>query len=186
SSVSILLDGSKVGTVQADSNAAFTYTSTSVDPGTATFSFLATDSAGTQSLLTSIVFDVVQSAITTVNNVFIPPTISASARQVAPGDLLTLSGQSVPNASIVTALDSGGSNSFNATADGGGKWALQLDTNSLTGGFHAAKSYFTLSTTSTSGFGKSVNFFIGAQLTPGSAAPDLNGDGKTNLVDFSI
>ncbi len=184
--VNILLDGLPSAIVRADSNADFLFSSDSAVPGTATFSFWAKDSEGVSSLTTSVVFDVVQSAVTSVNNIFLPPTISVSDRQIAPGKLLTLFGQSVPTAKVITNLDKDTSNALAATAEGSGKWTLQLDTKSISQGFHSAKASFNLSSSSNSGFGKSVNFFVGSQLPSGGVSPDLNGDGKVNLVDFSI
>ena len=184
--INILLDGATFASTQADSNANFLYTSTAATPGTATFSFVAVDNKGVQSLTSSATFDIVQSAVTTVSNIFIPPTISASAAQLAPGDLLTLFGQTIPGASVVTQLSDAASSSLAAQADSAGDWALQIDTNSLTKGYHAAKSYFQTSTTTKSGFGKAVNFFVGNGTSACSNSTDLNGDKKVNLIDFSI
>ena len=186
SDVNILLDGAPMSIVRADSNADFLYTSTNVAPGTATFSFWAKDSGGVTSLTTSVVFDIVQSAVTSVNNIFLPPTLSVSDRQIAPGGLLTVSGQSVPTAKVVINVDKDTSNAFAATVDRSGNWAFQLNTSSISQGFHSAKASFQLASTSKSGYGKSVNFFVGNQLPQGGSSPDLNGDSKVNLVDFSI
>ncbi|MFM2330847.1 MAG: hypothetical protein RLZZ26_354 [Candidatus Parcubacteria bacterium] len=185
-SIDILLDGKTFDSAHADSNADFLYTSTAVTPGTATFSFLAHDTSGVDSLMSSATFSIIQSAVTTVNNIFIPPTISASALQLSPGDLLTLFGQSVPGATVVTQLSDSVSNSLTAQADSSGKWALQVDTSSLSTGNHAAKSYFQTSTSTKSGFGKAVNFSVGTGTGACSNNSDLNGDKKVNLVDFSI
>ena len=188
SDVNILMDGKSSGIVRADSNADFLYSTTNVTPGTATFSFWAADAAGVASLTTSVVFDVVQSAVTSVNNIFLPPTLSVSARQVTPGGLVTFSGQSVPTAKVILNLDTDTSNTFAAPVDSGGGWAFQLDTSSssIKQGFHSAKALFLLASTSKSGFGKSVSFFVGNQLPKGGSSPDINGDSKVNLVDFSI
>ena len=184
--VNILLDGKAIGTVSADANADFIYSTTQVTPGTATFGFWSEDQNGTDSLTTSVVFEVVQSAITTVANIFIPPTINVSERQVSPGALLTLSGLTVPNASVATQIDAS-QTPLSATADPSGQWALQLDTTSLGNGFHTAKSRFEIATTTTkSGYGRAVNFFVGDETPSGGISPDMNGDGKVNLVDFSI
>ncbi len=186
SDVHILLDGVAASIVRADSNADFLYSTTDVTPGTATFSFWANDSGGATSVTTSVVFDIVQSAVTSVNNIFLPPTLSVSARQIAPGGLLTVSGQSVPSATVIINLDKDTSDALAAAVDHSGTWALQLDTSSITQGFHSAKASFELASSSRSGFGKSVNFFVGNQLPKGGPSPDMNGDGKVNLVDFSI
>ncbi len=184
--VNVLLDGVAIATVNADASADFMYSTTEVTPGTATFGFWAEDPIGTDSLTTSVVFEVVQSAITTVANIFIPPTINVSERQVAPGGLLTFSGLTVPNASVDTQIDS--DEPLSATADTSGQWALQLDTASLGEGFHAAKSLFEITGGAAikSGYGRAVSFYVGDGTPEGGVSPDLNGDGRVNLVDFSI
>jgi hypothetical protein len=172
------------GVVRADSNADFSFSTTEITPGTATFGFWSRDSEGTDSLTTSVVFDVVQSAVTTVANVFIPPTTRVSAVQVAPGELLTISGQSVPSAQI-TANIYNGPVTLASRTERSGVWAIQVDTASLSEGPHVVKAAFELSSTTKSGFGRSVSFVIGGESIT-EKSPDLNGDGKVNLVDFSI
>ncbi len=186
SAVHILLDGKVLGTVQADSNADFLFSADKVTPGTATFSFSAQDAKGVNSLLTSVIFEVVQSAVTTVANIFLPPTISVDKDLVAPGGLLTLSGQTIPNAKVITGINPDTKATFESPSDGTGTWALQVDTKSFANGVHAAKSYFKQSDTVKSGYGKAVTFNIGTEAIKGDKTPDLNGDGKVNLIDFSI
>ncbi len=186
STVNILLNGQTLGSVQADSNADFLYTTTAVTPGTETFSFSATDDTGIASLLESVVFEVVQSAITTVANVFLPPSIGVSATSIVPGGLLTISGQSVPYAQVTTQIDGQASSTLVSAVDASGDWALQLDTGSIATGNHTAKALFMLGTSTESGFGQSVSFLVGSGTGSCSASTDLNGDGKVNLVDFSI
>lgn len=185
--VNILLDGKSIGTVTADSNADFLYTTTDITPGTANLGFWATDKNGITSITTAMVFEVVQSAVTTVANIFIPPSLSLSERRIAPGEFLTISGQTVPLAAVKT-LVSGNDESANiqAEANDTGDWALQLDTASLPVGSHSAKALFELSELVKSGYGKSVNFYVGDGEPGDLASPDLNKDGKVNLVDFSI
>jgi cysteine-rich repeat protein len=186
SDVSILLDGKVLGSTRADSNADFIYSSSVITPGTASFGFLAEDENGIESITTAIVFEVVQSAVTSVSNIFFPPTIQTSAAVVPPGELLTLSGQTVPEARVVTQIFTGTQETLEALADASGMWALQIDTASIPRGRHNAKSYFQESEAVRSGYGKAVSFEVGEGGAPGSLSPDINGDGKTNLVDFSI
>jgi cysteine-rich repeat protein len=184
--VNVVVDGKLKGTARADANANFLFSATDITPGTATFGFWANDPDGTQSITTSMVFEVVQSAVTTVANIYFPPTIKATPRQVAPGGLLTLAGFSVPAATVVTEIAPGVDTILNAPTDAEGKWALQVDTRSITDGFHTAKSFFELSGATRSGYGKAVNFFVGEGSPTETGSSDLNGDGKVNLVDFSI
>jgi cysteine-rich repeat protein len=83
--VNILLDGKAFNTVQTDSNADFLFTTTNITPGTASFSFNAKDRYGTESITTTDVFNVVQSAVTTVANIFLPPTIAAKPDRMRMG-----------------------------------------------------------------------------------------------------
>jgi hypothetical protein len=186
STVNILLDGKAVGTVTADSNADFLFTTTAITPGTATFSFWSRDAAGVDSITTSMVFEVVQSAVTTLANIYLPPTIAASSKQIKPGGLVTLSGYTVPSAKVSSPIIPGDKSALSSTADGSGKWALQVDTASLSNGFHSVKSMFQLPDGSKSGYGRSLSFFVGEGEPPAGKSPDLNLDGKVNLIDFSI
>jgi cysteine-rich repeat protein len=183
--VTVLVDGKNKGSVRADANADFIFSTTQVTPGTATFGFVAKDPLGVDSITTSIVFEVIQSAVTTVSNVFIPPTIKVSSKQITPGDLFTLSGFTVPSATVTAALFPG-SDTFTAPAAPSGAWTLQIDTKSLAEGARTSKASFALSSTIKSGFGKSVSFFIGEGTAPEGSGPDINEDTKVNLVDFSI
>ncbi len=184
--VNVVVDGKLKGTVRADANADFLYSASDITPGTATFGFWANDADGTQSLTTSMVFEVVQSAVTTVANIYFPPTIKVTPRQVTPGGLLTLAGYAVPSAQVITEIAPGADTILSIPADTGGKWVLQVDTASIADGFHTAKSYFELGSAARSGYGKAVNFFVGVGSPTQTGSPDLNGDGKVNLIDFSI
>jgi cysteine-rich repeat protein len=184
--VTILLDGKEVGRTRADSNADFMYSATDITPGTASFGFISADVNGVPSITTSAIFDVLQGAITTVSNVFIPPTIAVNKSLVPVGELLTISGQSIPFATIKADIFSKTRTNLTAEADATGLWVLQVDTKSLTEGANTAKSFFEISSTVKSGYGRSVSFNVGDGPVIGRPSPDLNKDGKVNLIDFSI
>src|SRR6185436_8397211 len=139
----------------------------------------------TASLTTTTIFDVVQSAVTTVANIFLPPSITAKPDQVPSGGLVVLSGQAVPNSKI-SALINPEKNTLQAATNASGDWAIQVDTKSLKNGSHNAKASFTISDSVKSGFGKSISFTIGTAPAEGCGTPDMNSDNKVNLVDFSI
>ncbi len=184
--VNILLDGKVKGTTLADSNADFQYASTEITPGTATFGFSARDQNGTESITTSVVFDVAQSAVSTVANIFFPPTITVSERQVPKGDALTVSGYTVPRANISSEISGTPKATLSGVAEASGAWAIRVDTASLTDGLHTVKAFFKLDGGIQSGFGKSISFSVGEGAFADTGSADLNGDGKVNLVDFSI
>lgn len=184
--VNILLDGTLKGTALADSNADFQYTSTEITPGTATFGFSARDQNGVESITTSVVFEVAQSAVSTVANIFFPPTITVSERQVPKGDALTVSGFTVPSADISSEISGNPKTTLEGVADTIGEWAIRVDTASLADGLHTVKAFFGQEGGIQSGFGKSISFSVGEGVFADTGSPDLNGDGKVNLVDFSI
>jgi hypothetical protein len=181
-----LVDGKQVGTVRSDSNADFLFSTNQVAPGTETFGFVGTDKNGATSITSSVVFEVVQGAITTVANVFLPPSIAVSATRIPPGEPLTISGYTVPFATTTVLIQPGETKPIIAAADKSGAWAIQVDTASLKNGFHTAKAAFQLSPIIKSGYGKALNFYVGTDLPKNAPSPDLNHDGKVNLVDFSI
>ena len=188
STVNVLLDGKVFGTVQADINADFLFTTTNITPGTAAFSFNAKDRYGTGSITTTSVFDIVQSAVTTVANIFLPPTITVNPNQVKSGDSILLAGQSVPHTLVLTEIPSAttATTSMTVNVEPNGDWALKLDTGDLEDGEHTAKALFQVSDAIKSGYGKSVSFYVGVPAPAGCGSPDMNDDGKVNLVDFSI
>lgn len=185
SEVNVLLDGKIIGSAVADSNADFQYNSTTLTPGVATLGFWARDASGTQSITTSIVFEIAQSAVTSVSNIFFPPTIKISSAAVVPGALIELSGQTVPTAKVVTDVYAGARATLESVADASGSWALQIDSASLPRGQHNAKSYFELQGSVRSGYGKSIAFAVGDDASSVTST-DMNNDSRINLVDFSI
>ena len=77
-----------------------------------------------------------------------------------------------------------------ADATDDGKWNIVFSTEPLEEDFHTAKALFQIASGGNiikSGFSKSVSFYVGKlggeAVCPGA---DLNGDGRVNLVDFSI
>lgn len=184
--LNILIDGEQTAVVRTDSNADFFFTSNTITPGTATIGLWGTDATGAKTITTTVVFEVVQSAVTTVANILIPPTISLSSQQVPPGTPLTISGASVPKARVVSEVTGGGGSAFGADASDAGLWSLQIDTNSLAKGFHTVKPQVQLSAAEKSGYGRALSFYIGDEPLSDVVSTDVNDDGKINLVDFSI
>ena len=74
-------------------------------------------------------------------------------------------------------------------ADEIGAWFLAFDTQILKEGSHFTKARFQLNEKKRSGFGQVLSFYIGKEGPPGEKnyfRADFNGDGKIDLVDFSI
>lgn len=184
--VTILLDGSSIGTVRTNSRGEFLF-NTETDPGTASLSFYANDSSGTRSATVNTTFDVTQGAVTNVNGILIPPTIRSSDTTVNPGDVMILSGQTVPSVSVEVMIDNN-SSKLTTVSDASGNWSVSFDTRTVSAAEHTVKARFISGTgalKSESIYGTALQLFVGVEGKATSNS-DLNRDGKVNLIDFSI
>ncbi|HMO78286.1 MAG TPA: dockerin type I domain-containing protein [Candidatus Paceibacterota bacterium] len=184
--INVLLDTQTVGNVRVGSNGRFEFT-TPASPGTASLGFWSLDNQGTRSITLNSTFDVTQGAVTNISGIILPPTIRVPNPNVNPGDVVTVSGQAVPNATIELHLNN--SEKIETTVSGSdGTWSFALNTASLRVAGHTLRARSVSGTpplTTQSSFSSAIQIFVGVdgQVTRPS---DLNRDGKINLVDFSI
>lgn len=184
--INFLLDTESVGTVRSDGNGRFEF-STEASPGTATLGIWSTDSAGNRSITLNNTFDVTQGAITNLNGIILPPTISVLSQTVDPGALIVVSGESVPSA--VVELHVGNNLLLETTSVAAdGKWAITLDTGKLPIAEHTMRARSVVGSpplTTNSSFSTSLQLFLGVE-GKATRPSDLNRDGLINLIDFSI
>ena len=190
SSVSILDDGTTIGVVQADTSANFYFSTTNISPGVATFGFWAQDSQGLKSIALTTTVTITANAATTISGEFLPPTIAIDKRQIAKGNILTISGQSVPSATVETYIHSGNQIMLATSTDASGNWKILFDTKPLDNNqLHTVDADFVTTdngAVARSEISQSLSFFVGSGSAGKSYLADLNGDGKVNLADFSI
>lgn len=188
--VNILKDGEAVGIVTADNSAEFSYETTDITPGPTTFGFWAVDGGGVRSITFTTTFQVTQNAVTTVSNIYLPPTISLRSKKVALGEPLDLFGSTAPQVKVSVYVDKEKNPRAYGTSTAAGIWTATALSAGLTDeAFHAVRAMFeTLGAgpQAKSGLSQALNFYVGVQekAEPGNA--DLNADGRVNLVDFSI
>jgi hypothetical protein len=181
-----LLDTESVGSVRTDSDGDFEF-STDASPGTATLGLWATDSRGIRSITLNNTFDVTQGAITNLNGVILPPTISLISQNVDPGDVIAVSGQSVPNATVELHINNS-EITESVRSDGSGNWRVDFDTSRIAISQHILRARTIAGTpplTTESSFSTSLQLFVGVD-GQSSQPSDLNRDGFVNLIDFSI
>jgi hypothetical protein len=190
SDVHILVDGRVIGIVRTDAKADFYFETDEVTPGVASFSFWSEDNVGLKSTLLSLTFRVTSGAVTTITGVYIAPTIEIDKKSVRQGEDVKIYGQTVPETTVNVHINSPQEYIETASSSETGNWDLVFNTEPLTEEFHTAKALFQLNVSGNiikSGFSKSVSFHVGKiggeAVCPGA---DLNGDGRVNLVDFSI
>ena len=189
-SVNVLKDGTIVGVIQSNSSADFMFETSDVTPGATTFGFWALDGRGMRSITFTTTFQVTQNAVTTVSNVFLPPTIDLTKKKVKLTDLLDAFGSTAPTAKVSLYIDKEKNSRMTATSTASGLWNADV---SITGlqdeAFHVIKAMFEQfgeGDQAKSGYSQSLNFYVGARDVANPKNGDLNGDGKINLVDFSI
>ena len=184
--VHVLLDGKEVGTVRTDSEGRFDF-ATNASPGTVSLGFWTLDAAKNKSITYTTTFDVTQGAITNVNGILVPPTISANDTTVNSGDQIIFSGGTVPNTKVEVHID-GSSKVLTTTSGANGVWTLPFSTAGLSNAEHTARARFILGSgglTTQSSFSTTLQLFIGVAGAT-SRPSDLNRDGGINLIDFSI
>lgn len=188
--VHILKDGIEITSVPAAANADFTKEVSGITPGVYTFSIWAVDADNIKSITYSLTFRAVANTITTVSGIYLPPTIGIGKTAVKSGEILNIFGQTTPGVVVDVNILSTEINKT-VTADDVGAWLLAFDTSVLEDGNHTTKAKFRLSSQETSGFGKTLAFYVGDNAPSGNlgdslSKTDFNSDGKVNLVDFSI
>ncbi len=188
--VHILVDGKVIGIVKTDAKADFYFETDEVSSGVASFSFWSEDSLGLKSTLLSLTFRVISGAVTTITGVYIAPTIDVSENSVRKGEDITIYGATIPDTEVHVHINSEEEHIKETASLEDGKWELVFNTEPLAEDFHTAKALFQVAVEGNiirSGFSKSVSFYVGKvggeAVCPGA---DLNGDGRVNLVDFSI
>ncbi len=183
--VNILLDGEIDEVVEADSDGEFSLDYSGLTPGATTFGFWAQDSEGRRSITFSTTFEIIQSAVTNVSGILIPPTIAVEPDQVPLGTSITVRGEAPPERQVTTLIDNGDL-SATTTSAANGAWLLSFETRTLANeSFHTAKANYRAAAAQ-SGYSQLVNFYVGVRDVDTSITPDINQDGRVDLIDFSI
>jgi hypothetical protein len=189
SNVNILMDGNVIGVVSANANADFHFTQGGVTPGTATLGFWAEDTRGLRSISLTVTLHISEGATTTVSGVLLPPTLSLDRTTVGRGEVLNLTGFSAPEVVVTTQIHSTVKAVREVISTQTGSWALAFNTQPLEEGPHSARTMMSIEVGGVfleSSFSQVINFFVGTGDGAGLLTADLNGDGRVNLIDFSI
>lgn len=192
STVTILKDSVLQSRVPVQESAFFTSTITNLQSGTYLFSVYAQDTNGNQSSTVTIPVTVVAGVTTSVNGIFLAPTIDVDKTQVKRGNPIRVFGQSSPESTITISVNSDTELFFQTPSDKYGVYSYSFLTSPLELGSHSTHSNASKSG-EVSGASRSVAFKVGTQdvlkvKAESKCGPrgDLNCDGKVNLVDFSI
>lgn len=196
--VTVLKDGTESARATAGADGRFQVFVSNLERGTYTFGTFVTDRAARKSSLFSSTITVGQGTNNNLTNIILPPTIGLSETSVAVGSDVTVSGESAPGSTIEVYVREDGDTppaepSYTTRATQGtpgssdGLWSVVIPGRGLSRGTYEVRALAvsTLGTEST----KSSAVYVGIGEDPSpdfSTRADINGDGRTNLVDFSI
>jgi hypothetical protein len=186
--VTITKDGAAIVTVPAGPDANFEITASDLNVGAYVFGISTVDGNGVKSILQTFPISVSSATITVVSGIFIPPTISLDKTQVKQGDILTMIGQTLPDAKVTISVHSAVAIVNNVIADKKGAWLYKLDTTSLEYGAHTTQARAT-TISDISAASAVLNFTVGSTSVSADSVTnfdtvDLTGDRKVDLIDF--
>jgi cysteine-rich repeat protein len=127
-------DGSFQTTVEPDSIGDFSYNTTSLPSGGATFAFSAQDPAGNLSAPVSFFYSVSAGQTVTVDTIYLPPTLTATLLVLPVGDDLMLSGYAYRDGALALGIEGVTSSAVLTQADGDGFWSVSMSTSGLAAG----------------------------------------------------
>lgn len=191
SDVVLLRNAQAVATTRANPNAAFQFSLSDLSSGTHTFGVWSEDKTGSRSITHTFTVAVTSGASVIISGIFLPPTITSDKTTVRRGDVLTLFGNATPSSQVTVIVNSSDEITQTVQAEQSGAWLYRLDTLSLERGEHSARARAAKGDEITT-LSQALSFIVGdkniARPTKVSVPTkvDFNGDGKINLVDFSI
>lgn len=190
STVYALVDGAVVETDAASSGGSYEITIDAIAKGVYTFGVYAIDTNDVKSTTFSTSFTVTGARTSELTNINIMPSIRVRPDPVDIGQMVTVSGYSIPNAQITVENRSDKSSAslktFTTTSNSSGAWSIEIDT----AGFGADTYKVRAKAQQQSSLGITTNFsdytYYGVGQEAETMTADLNTDGRVNLTDFSI
>lgn len=187
--VTLLRDAQVAATTIAGSDSNFEIDLSGIGGGNYIFSLYSEDYQGIRSALLTFPVSITRGATTQISDIFIAPTIEVDKSEVKKGDNLAIFGQSTGGGEITFVVHSPEEIFFKTRADKNGVYLYNFNTASLEYGYHFTKAKAARDGLISS-FSKAVGFQVGTKTIRKKITKalkgDFNGDGRVNLVDFSI
>ena len=184
----MLVDGQQYTNVNADNSGRYSLTVDGIARGVYTFGIFAEDREGTKSSTFSTSFTVSGARASSLSNINIPPTILVNPSPANPGEPVTFSGFTLPDAEVTIEHEREGSvasrQSFTTTSDNRGFWSYE-HTLGQQSGPHRLRVKAEQEEGAQTNFSNYERYGVGEDIA-GEINADLNRDGRVNLVDFSI
>lgn len=194
STVSLLKNGTVIAELPANNDGTFDIRIRDIIPGTYSFGIRAQDQNGLQSKILTFTVYVSSLIATTVDGIFIPPTLTSDKIEVMKGNTVTFTGKSAPNAEVRLSFAAKTELLRKTRSDSTGAWFFELDSSLLDSGDYEAKAR-SLTSQNLSPYSDEIFFRVGDSnrvrpkpsfLSGFRKKCDLNNDNRVNLLDFSI
>jgi hypothetical protein len=186
--ITVLVDGQIAETGSANSTGAYSILVDEIASGAYTFGVYAQDDTGERSSTFSTSFTVSGARASRLSNINISPSIVVSPNPAEPGETITFSGYTLPDATVTVQTgrsDGTGTETLTAFSDRDGEWLVSYNTAGLGRDTYRVRASAEQLDGRAAGFSDYEFYGIGQEAdTP--LAPDLNRDGFVNLIDFSI
>ena len=188
SEVFMLVDGVIVESADADSDGSYEITLEEIARGGYTFGVYAVDANDVQSSVFSTSFTVSGGRVSSLSNINVMPSVAVNPDPVNPGEVLTVSGYTLPGATVTIENERDGAavsrKEFTTTANDDGEWSQTIETDSFSNDTYKVRARAENGSVSTN-FSEYTFYGVG-QEADGQMDADLNTDGSVNLTDFSI
>lgn len=189
--VILLKDAQIISTTSSSQDAFFSFKISNLTAGNYMFSVYSETITGHRSPLLSFPVRVTSGTITTIDDIFISPTVDIDNSEVQWGEDVSVFGYSAPQSTVKITVHSGKPHLFEAQVDEDGVYSHSFNTKILEVGDHLVKTQAILNG-ELSGYGKSLPFTV--LDSPNYQEPtkkrtikaDLDIDTRVNLVDYSI
>jgi hypothetical protein len=188
STVSILVDGNFFDTTNANSSGVYSITLDEIARGVYTFGVYAQGSDNIKSSTFSTSFTVTGARTSALGNVNVSPSILVSPDPADPGQTLTVSGYSLPNANITIQngrINTDSSIEYLAVSNSSGRWSTTIDTTGFSVDTYQIQAKAKQTDGASTHYSEYTFYGVGVEADVPLNA-DLNRDGKVNLIDFSI
>lgn len=188
STVGVLVDGTFFDTTRANGSGEYSITLDEIARGVYTFGVYASGPDSVKSSTFSTSFTVTGARTSALSNINIAPSIVVKPDPVEPGQQLTASGYTLPNATV--SIQNGKMRASivkdtTVTSNASGLWTTTIDTNSFTKGTYQIRAKSAQEGGVSTNWSEYTFYGVGEQADVPINA-DLNRDTKVNLIDFSI
>lgn len=190
SKIVTMVDGVIAEETTSSASGEFSVTLSEIARGAYSFGVYGIDKNGVKSSTFSTTFSVIGSRTSVLSNINVMPSIKVTPDPAMPNSTVTVSGYTIPSATVTienqSERSSTGMKTFTVTSDSNGAWSTSISTAGFNNGTYKvrAKAKQDVSGISTNFSGYTFYGVGEAKKVAGSS--DLNRDGKVNLTDFSI